>query len=117
MMYSCKSINSATFIPAIRKALSIPDKVEIGIQYRTIADSNGRKPAFNRDDPPAAAIHLDIDEKYALVYQSKASSLWRKNSKKRLPNGIQLRLVPCFTSSTGKSMTDTQRSDALTMNN
>jgi hypothetical protein len=35
------------------------------------------------------------------------SSLWRKNSKKRLPNGIQLRLVPCFTSSTGKSMTDT----------
>ena len=114
-MYSCKSINSATFIPAIKKTLNIPDEVVIGIQYRTIADSNGNNPAFNREDPPAAHIHLDIDEKYALVYQAKAASLWRKNSKKCLPNGIQLRLVPCFTSLTGKSMTDTQRSDALTM--
>ena len=82
MMYSCKSMNSATFIPAIKKALNIPEDVEIGIQYRTIANEHGKKPPFNRDDPPAAAIHLDIDERYALVYQTRASSLWRKNSKK-----------------------------------
>jgi hypothetical protein len=68
-------MNSATFIPAIKKTLNIPDDVEIGIQCRTIANETGRKPAFNRDGPPAAAIHLDIDERYALVYQVRASSL------------------------------------------
>ncbi len=115
MMYSCKSMSSATVIPAVKKVLNIPEDVEIGIQYRTISNEHGKKPAFNRDDPPAAAIHLDIDERYALVYQARAASLWRKNSKKRLPNGVQLRLVPCFTSATGKSMTDTQRSDAMTL--
>jgi hypothetical protein len=115
LMYSCKSMNSATFIPAVKEILKIPDDVEIGIQYRTISNETGRKPPFNRDDPPAAAIHLDIDERFSLVYQARAASLWRKNSKKRLPNGVQLRLVPCFTSATGKSMTDTQRSDAQTL--
>jgi hypothetical protein len=75
-------MNSATFIPAIKKALNIPEDVEIGIQYRTIANEHGKKPQFNRNDPPAAVIHLDIDKRYALVYQTRASSLWRKNSKK-----------------------------------
>jgi hypothetical protein len=65
-----------------------------------------------RHDPPAAAIHLDIDERFYMVYQPKASSLWRKNSRKRLPNGVQLRLVPCFTSPIGKSLTDEIRADA-----
>ena len=115
MMYSCKSMNSATFIPALKKALKIPDNVEVGVQYRAIPDENGKKTPFDRDNPPASAIHLDIDERYALVYQAKAASLWRKNSKQRLPNGVQLRLVPCFTSATGKSMTETQRSDAKTL--
>ena len=82
-------MNSATFIPAIKKTLNIPEDMEIGIQYRTIAKETGRKPAFNRDDPPAAAIQLDIDERYALVYQARASLLWRKNLKKRLLNGVQ----------------------------
>jgi hypothetical protein len=115
MMYSCKSMNSETFIPALKKALKIPPNVAVGIQYRTIANENGKKPAFDKENPPAAAIHLDIDERYALVYQARAASLWRKNSKQRLPNGVQLRLVPCFTLATGKSMTDTQRSDAKTL--
>jgi hypothetical protein len=115
LMYSCKSMNSETFVPAIKKTLKIPDEVAIGIQYRTISNETGKKPAFNREDPPAAAIHLDIDERYALIYQARAASLWRKNSKKRLPNGVQLRLIPCFTSATGKSMTETQRSDAKTL--
>jgi hypothetical protein len=115
MMYSCKSMNSETFIPALKKALKIPPDIAVGIQYRTIANEHGKKPAFDKENPPAAAIHLDIDERYALVYQAKAASLWRKNSKQRLPNGVQLRLVPCFTSATGKSMTDTQRSDAKTL--
>jgi hypothetical protein len=115
MMYSSKSISSDTFIPALRQTLQIPDEVAIGVQYRTIVNEMGKKAPFNRDDPPAAAIHLDIDEKYAMVFQSRASSLWRKNSKKRLPNGIQLRIVPCFSSAIGRSLTDAQRSDAKTL--
>ncbi len=114
-MYSCKSINSSTFVPALKASLQIPAEVEVGIQYRTIVGENGKKPPFDRDNPPAAAIHLDIDERYALVYQARAASLWRKNSKKRLPNRVQLRLVPCLSSATGKSMTEVQRSDAITL--
>jgi hypothetical protein len=115
MMYSCKSISSTTFVPALKKSLNIPDSVSVGIQFRTIATETGKKPPFDRDNPPAAAIHIDIDERYALVYQGRAASLWRKNSKQRLPNGVQLRLIPCFSSATGRSMTEAQRSDAKTL--
>jgi hypothetical protein len=41
--YSCKSMNSSTLIPAIKKALNIPDKVAIGIQFRSIANKLGKK--------------------------------------------------------------------------
>ena len=117
LMYSCKSMNSETFLPALKEALNIPDEVAIGVQYRAISDENGKRPAFDKDqtNAPASAIHLEIDARFAIVYQSRASSLWKYNSKKRMPNGIQLRLVPCFTSFTGKSMTENQRSDAKTM--
>jgi hypothetical protein len=114
-MYSSKHINSKTFANETRATLGIPEGVAIGISYRTISNEYGKKPPFNREDPPAAAIHLDIDEKYYMVFQPKASSLWRKNSKKRLPNGVQLRLVPCFTSPIGKSITDDIRADAKTL--
>jgi hypothetical protein len=108
-------MSSNTFIPAIKKALNIPDTVTIGIQFRSIANENVKKPAFDKENPPAAAIHRNIDEWYALVYQARFTSLWGKNSKQRLPNGVQLRLVPCFTSPTGKSMTDTERSRSKTL--
>jgi hypothetical protein len=74
-------MNSNTFIPAIKKALNIPDTVAIGIRLRSIANENGQKPAFDNENPPAAAIHIDMDERYALVYQARCASLWRKNSK------------------------------------
>jgi hypothetical protein len=112
LMYSCRSMNSNTFIPAIKKDLNIPDTVSIGIQFRSIAHENGKKTTFDKENPPAAAIHLNMDEQYALVYQARCASLWRKNLKQRLPNGVQLRLAPCFTSATGKSMTDTERSQS-----
>jgi hypothetical protein len=109
-MYSCN-----TFIPAIKEALNIPDTVAIGIQFRSIAHENSKTPAFDKENPPAAAIHLDMDERYALVCQARYASLWQKNLKQRLPNGVQLRLVPCFTSATGKSMTDTERSGSKSL--
>jgi hypothetical protein len=114
-MYSAKQINSTAFVAETKIALGIPPEVPIGISYRTIVNEFGKRPQYNRDDPPAAAIHLDIDERFYMVYQQKASSLWRKNSKKRLPNGVQLRLVPCFSSPIGKSMTDEIRADAKTL--
>jgi hypothetical protein len=84
-------MNSNTFILAIKKALNIPDTVAIDIQFRSIANENGKTPAFDKENPPAAAIHhLDMDEPYALVYQARCASLWRKNSKQCLPNGVQL---------------------------
>jgi hypothetical protein len=50
--------------------LNILDEFKVGIQYRSIANKNGKKPAFDRDNPWAAAIHLDIDERFALQYQA-----------------------------------------------
>jgi hypothetical protein len=88
-IYSCKQINSTTFINETKISLGIPQYVAIGISYRTIVNEYGQNPPFNGEDPPVAAIHLDIEERYYMV-QSKASSLWRKNSKKRLPDGVQL---------------------------
>jgi hypothetical protein len=114
-MYSSKQINSKTFIAETREALNIPPEVPIDISYRVILNEIGRRPPFNKDDPSPAAIHLDIDERFYMVYQMNASSLWRKKSKKRLPNGIQLRLVPCFSLPIGKSMTDEIRADAITV--
>jgi hypothetical protein len=114
-MYSCKSMNSNTFIPAIKKALNIPDTVTIGIQFRSIANENVKKPAFDKENPPAAAIHRNMDEWYAVVYQARFTSLRGKNSKQCLPNGVQLQLVPCFTSATGKSMTDKEKSGSKTL--
>jgi hypothetical protein len=114
-MYSSKQINSKAFVIETKAALGIPEDVEIGISYRAITNEFGKRPRFNREDPSPAAIHLDIDERFYMIFQPKASSLWRKNSKKRLPNGVQLRLVPCFSSPIGKSMTDDIRSDAKTL--
>ena len=111
-MYSTKQINSKTFIDETKASLGIPPEVAIGISYRAIMNEFGRRPQYDRDNPSPAAIHIDIDEKFYMVYQPRASSLWRKNSKKRLPNGVQLRLVPCFSSPIGKSMTDDIRADA-----
>jgi hypothetical protein len=82
-MYSSKQINSKTFLAKTRESLDIPLEVPIGISYRVILNEIGRRPPFNKEDPSQAAIHLDIDK-----YQMHAASLWRKKSKKRIPNGV-----------------------------
>jgi hypothetical protein len=105
-MYSSKQINSATFIAEMRAALGILQEVVIGMSYRAIVNKFGRKPQYNQDNPSPAGIHLGVDEKLYMVYQPKASSLWRENAKKRFLNGVQLQLLPCFSSPIGKSMTD-----------
>jgi hypothetical protein len=93
-----KHINSKTFIIETRAALGISQDVAIGISYHTITKKYGKKPPFNPEDSSLAAIHLDIDERYYMISQQKAALLWRKDSKQRLPNGVQLHLIPCFLS-------------------
>jgi hypothetical protein len=107
-------MDSSTFIPALKRTLQILNNVKVGIQYHSITNKLGRKPSINKENPPVAINCLDIDKVYALVYQAHAASLWRKNFKRRLPNGVQLQLVPCFTAATGNSMTDTQNAKTLT---
>jgi hypothetical protein len=70
-MYSSKQINLTTFVSETKVALGIPQDVEIGISYRTIVNEYGKRPQYNRDDPPAAAIHLDIDERFYMVFNRK----------------------------------------------
>jgi hypothetical protein len=72
-------MHSSTSILAIKKALKIPDIVSIGIQFRSIANEHGKKQALDKDSPPAAATHLDMDERYALVYKAWCASLRQKN--------------------------------------
>ena len=99
---STKSISEETFTPAVRKALQIPDKVAFGLQWRVITNKFGKRPAFDQDHPPPSALHIDIDHRFVHTIQKRASELWRKSAKQKdrqpLPNDIQLRLVPCFSS-------------------
>ena len=109
---STKSISEETFTPAIRKALCIPDKVAFGIQWRVITNKFGKRPPFDQDNPPPSAIHLDIDHRFAHTFQKRAADLWKKFTKQKdrqpLPNDIQLRLVPCFSSTLSVARKTTQ---------
>jgi hypothetical protein len=67
-MYSTKQINSTAFVPETKVTLGIPPEVEIGISYCTIVDECGKRPKYDRDNPPAAAIHLDSDERFYTIY-------------------------------------------------
>ena len=99
---STKTISETTFVPAIKKALNLSDKIAFGIQWRVITNKFGKQPPYDQDNPPPSAIHLDIDKRFATLVQKQAGALWKKYHKNKekpaLPNDIQLRLVPCFSS-------------------
>ena len=99
---STKSISEQSFTEACRSSLGIPAEVPFGIQWRTITDRLNKRPAFDKENPPPSALHLDIDQRFAHLIQKRAGELWRKYDKQKhrpaLPNDIQLRLVPCFSS-------------------
>ena len=116
---STKSISEDTFLPAIRQALNIPTTVALGIQWRAISDKFGKRPPFDRDNPSPSAIHVDIDSRHAPTYQRAASNLWRhydrQKDRPKLPNDIQLRLVPCFSSAQCRSLTATATANITLM--
>ena len=57
LVYSYKSMNSSIFVTALKQTLNIPDEVDVGIQYWSIVNNNGKKPAYDCDNPAAAARH------------------------------------------------------------
>ena len=94
---SVKSINEHTFIPAVRKQLNIPNYVAIGVVWKTLRTIQKTPHKWDPDDKPPQALTVEIDEDYYPIYEPKMAALWKKRSKKRVC-GINLRLVPCFTS-------------------
>ena len=116
---STKSISEESFTSAIRKALNIPEQVAFGIQWRTITDRLGKRPPFDQDNPPPSALHLDVDKRFAHPIQKRAAELWRKHDKnknrRRLPNDIQLRLVPCFSSETSDARKSSKTEDNVVL--
>lgn len=116
---STKTISEEQFLPAIRKTLNIPSTVAFGIQWRAITDKFGKRPPFDKENPPSSAIHLDMDYRYAATYQRAASNLWRQYDKQKnrpqLPNGIQLRLVPCFSSTQCRALSATAMTNITLM--
>lgn len=92
LLYSSKNVSEDTFLPAVRRALNLPDTIAIGMQYRIIANLDGSKPKYDKTNPPPQAIHLEIDKAFAPYYQGKMAQLWKTKSAKRV-NGCQFRLV------------------------
>jgi hypothetical protein len=97
--------------------LKIPDHVALGAQWRTIADQHGKKypwPKDSTDPRPPQALHIDIEDAYVGAWYPKFSKLWKKGATKKI-NYLCLRLVPCFTTQVGKSLTPVQNAGTVYM--
>ena len=117
---STKYMNEKSFIPAIRKSLNLPDECHIGMQWRAIITPTGRKPPYDANKSSPSAIHLDVDDDYAPHIAIRASELWcskasRNKHQKRLPNDVQLRLIPCFSNISTRARSDESKSDMVQM--
>ena len=90
---------------SIRDTLKIPHHVPIGLQWRTICNEHKKKYAWIDDISPPQDIHFDIDADYAARYYDDVAKLWRKGGKKKVL-GLQLQLVPCFSSPVSVALSD-----------
>jgi len=94
----------------------IPTHIRMGISWRAIKLENGRLPPFNKRNPAASALHIDIDSTYGAVYKPLFANLFKKHGTKK-PLGLPLRLIPCFSSDEGKLATPDTRTAAIEMQN
>lgn len=114
---SVKAMDSETLLKAVRATLKIPDHVALGAQWRTIADQHGKKFPWPKDSTaprPPQALHIDIEDAYIGVWYPKFAKLWKKGATKKV-NYLHVRLVPCFTTQVGKSLTQVQHSGTIYM--
>jgi hypothetical protein len=79
----------------LRQKFQIPYPVASGLQFKPILLPNGKRPPFDKDDPPPIALHLEIDEFYYGRYKKEIAKLFRSGSRASI-NGLTLRLIPCF---------------------
>jgi hypothetical protein len=61
-LLSSKTISEDTFLPALRKILKMNRSAAIGLKFRAILLPNGKRPQSDKDHPPPAALHLEIDD-------------------------------------------------------
>ena len=66
------------------------------------------------DISPPQAIHFDIDADYAARYYDDVAKLWRKGGKNKVL-GLQLRIVPCFSSPVSVAISDEHRTNIILM--
>lgn len=107
---SHKWINSDSLLKDIVNKAKIPAYVPIGLQWRAIKDARGFSPKWVQGERQPMALHIDIDSEYASVYEPILANVFKKHGKlSEKPRGLDLRLVPCFGTDTGKNATETQR--------
>jgi len=95
---SIKQMSERTLLPAIKNHLKIPPEVQIGLSWRVTRNAKKRLPAYTDDGViHPQALHIDIDEQYHNKYSIIMAQLWKKHSKPFI-HGLNLRLIPCFTS-------------------
>jgi hypothetical protein len=111
---SVKSIDSKVLTRKVLNALNIPKNVSLGIQWRSLKDEHRKNYAWNSEETPPQALHLDIDHNYASAYAERAGKLWKKGASKRV-NGLQLRLIPCLGSARAIGLSDEQKTNCLLM--
>jgi hypothetical protein len=74
----------------------------------------GKNYAWNADEQPPQALHLDIGQTHAGRFIDPAARLWKKGVTNRV-NGLQLRLIPCLGSNQLIALSDNQRGNVKLM--
>lgn len=114
---SVKAMDSDKLIQGLRDVLKIPKHVNIGAQWRTIADKNGKRYPWPKDKNsprPPQAIHIDIDDAHVGPWYPKVAKLWKKGGSRKV-NHLLLRIVPCFTTQVGRSLTPVRHANTVYM--
>jgi hypothetical protein len=105
---SVKTMDGDILTKTIREILKIPQHIAIGVQWRTIADKSGRRYPWPKDKGqprPPQALHFDIDDTYIGAWYPKFAKLFKKGARKKV-NYMQLRLIPCFNTQMGRTLSD-----------
>jgi len=111
---SVKNINENVLIPAARRELGLPDYIAFGIMWRTLWTVNKKTYPWNNEDKPPQALVIEMDKTYYPVYEPKMAALWKKRPKGKVL-GMQLRLVPAFTSPNMETADDETKADMVAM--
>jgi hypothetical protein len=112
---SVKSMHEDTLLAGLRKQVNIPPHVALGLRWKVIRNSKKGTPVYDKSLPPSPqALTLEIDETWYGRFAGDIAKLWKKYNRK-LVCGLQLRLVPCFTSPRMAVADDATKMDASLM--